>query len=148
MTKGLEGLDNAVHQTHAWINDLDSRLGWENKPRAFRLLKTALHELRDHLPVNESAHLAAQLPTLLRGVFYDQWKPATNPVKDRTAETMLDHVRHAFRTDPLIDPEGAVGAVFALLAEKVSPGEIAQVRQSLPPQVRALWPEPAKTSAG
>lgn len=148
MTKGLEGLDTAVHQTHVWINDLDARLGWENKPRAFRLLKAALHELRDHLPVNESAHLAAQLPTLLRGVFYDQWKPATNPVKDRAAQTMLDRIQHAFRTDPLSDPEMAVGAVFALLAEKVTPGEIAQVRQSLPPQIRALWPDAKAAQAG
>lgn len=32
MSAGLERIDHAVQQTHIWINDLDDRLGWDNKP--------------------------------------------------------------------------------------------------------------------
>jgi uncharacterized protein (DUF2267 family) len=52
---------------HTWINDLDERLEWNNKPRAYQLMKSVLHALRDWLQLEEAAHLGAQLPTLLRG---------------------------------------------------------------------------------
>jgi uncharacterized protein (DUF2267 family) len=140
---GLEGLDVAVQQAHTWINDLEERLHWRNKPRAYRLLKAVLHALRDHLPVNEAADLAAQLPTLIRGVYYDQWRPATTPVKDRHLDSFLARIDDAFKQDPLDFPSQDVAAVFALLSDKVSAGEIADVRQSLPAEVRMLWPEPS-----
>ena len=75
---GLEGLEHMVQVTHTWINDLDDRLGWNNKPRSYRLLKAVLHALRDWLQLNEAADLAAQLPTLLRGAYYEQWRPAND----------------------------------------------------------------------
>ena len=86
---GLGGIDQAVQQAHIWINDVDDRLGWGNKPRAYRLLRAVLHALRDHLPVNEAADLGAQLPTLIRGVYYEQWRPAVMPVKERHLEAFL-----------------------------------------------------------
>ena len=75
-TVKLKALDHTLQITHVWINDLDKRLGWENKARAYRLLKAVLHALRDWLRIDESAHFAAQLPELLRGVYYEQWRPA------------------------------------------------------------------------
>jgi len=63
---GLESIDHTVQLTHIWINDLDASLGWENKSRSYRLLRTVLQTLRDWLPVNEAVDLGAQLPTLLR----------------------------------------------------------------------------------
>ena len=137
---GLEGLDQAVQQAHIWINEIDRRLGWSNKPRAYRLLKAVLHALRDHLPVNEAADLGAQLPTLVRGVYYDQWRPAATPVKERHLDSFLAEIDRSFRTDPIDDTGEAAAAVFALLSEKVTAGEIADVRQSLPGAIRSLWP--------
>ena len=42
---GLESLQHSLELTHIWINDLDERLEWNNKPRAYRLLKSVLHAL-------------------------------------------------------------------------------------------------------
>jgi uncharacterized protein (DUF2267 family) len=137
---GLEGIDNAVQQTHIWINEIDQKLGWDNKPRAYRLLKAVLHALRDHLPVHEAVDLGAQLPTLIRGVYYDQWRPAATPVKDRRLESFLAEIDHSFKTDPMDNTSEAVSTVFALLSERVSAGEIEDVRKSLPAALRALWP--------
>ena len=139
-TTGLEGIDHAIQQTHIWINEIDVRLGWENKPRAYRLLKAVLHALRDHLLVNEAVDLAAQLPTFLRGVYYEQWRPATTPAKERDRESFLARIDEAFVGDPIGDTAKAVAVVFDLLSEKVSAGEIADVRHSLPGHLRALWP--------
>lgn len=145
---GLEGLERTVQLTHGWINDLNDRLCWNDKPRAYRLLKSVLHALRDWLEVDESANLAAQLPGLLRGAYYEQWRPATTPVKKRGRQQFLDHVDREFKRDPLWNTTEAVTAVFQLLSEKISAGEIEDVRHALPEDVRELWPEPQESSAG
>ena len=68
-TDRLESIDHTVQLTHIWINELDEMLGWSDKSRSYRLLRTVLQTLRDWLPVNRSADLAAQLPALFRGVY-------------------------------------------------------------------------------
>ena len=35
-----------------------------------------LHAVRDRLQVNDAVSLGAQLPELLRGAYYEQWRPA------------------------------------------------------------------------
>src|SRR6185436_1601070 len=116
-TQGLEGLEHTVQVTHAWINELDDRLRWNNKARSYRLLKAVLHALRDSLRVNEAVDLGAQLPGLLRGAYYEQWRPATTPIKSRSVEEFLQRVNEAFRRDPLAEPSLAVLAVFQLLSK-------------------------------
>jgi uncharacterized protein (DUF2267 family) len=140
--QGLEGLDHTVQQTHIWINELDARLEWNNKARSYRLLKAVLHALRDSLQVNEAADLGAQLPGLLRGAYYEQWRPSTTPTKNRKIEDFLGRVDEQFRKDPLANSAQAVMAVFQLLSKKISEGEIEDVRRSLPEDVRNIWPEP------
>jgi uncharacterized protein (DUF2267 family) len=81
-----------------WINELDDRLGWNNKPRSYRLLKAVLHALRDWLQLNEAADLAAQLPTLLRGAYSEQWRPAVTPVKHRTKADFFGISRRYLQT--------------------------------------------------
>jgi len=138
---GLQALDHAVQITHVWINDLDQRVGWDNKPRTYRLLKAVLHALRDWLQINESAHLAAQLPELLRGAYYEQWRPAATPVKKRSKADFIARVADSFKTDPMENPAQAILAVFELLSEKITRGEIKKVRHSLPQELQNLWPQ-------
>jgi uncharacterized protein (DUF2267 family) len=140
-SQGLEGLDHTVQLTHTWINDLDNRLQWHNKARSYRLLKAVLHTLRDSLRVNEAVDLGAQLPGLLRGAYYEQWRPATTPVKNHDVREFLARVNESFGRDPLADPAQAVMAVFQLLSSKITEGEIEDVRGCLPEAVRNIWPE-------
>jgi uncharacterized protein (DUF2267 family) len=143
---GLESIDHTVQLTHIWINDLDSRLGWENKHRSYRLLRTVLQALRDWLPVNEAAGLGAQLPELLRGVYYEHWRPSRTPVKHRNKAEFLARVADAFRNDPILSTSDAVAAVFELLSDKIAAGEIEDVRHELPADIRGLWPLPSQTA--
>lgn len=138
-TDRLESIDHTVQLTYIWINELDEMLGWSDKSRSYRLLRTVLQTLRDWLPVNESADLAAQLPALLRGVYYEHWRPATTPVKQRSKADFLARVDHAFVGDPILYTAEAVSIVFQFLSGKVSAGEIADVRHALPADLRALW---------
>lgn len=147
-TGGLETLSHTLQLTHIWINELDSILGWDNKARSYRLLRTVLQALRDWLPVNEAADLGAQLPMLLRGAYYEQWRPATTPVKHRSAADFFARVDAAFKQDPLIFTRDAVAAVLELLSSKIAAGEIEDVRNSLPADLRTAWPDPLLKSAG
>ena len=124
---GLESIDHTVQLTHAWINDLDAQLRWNNKHKSYRVLTVVLHALRDWLPINEAADLAAQLPTHLRGVYYEQWRPATVPVKKRSKVDFLGWVNVVFVNDWLFELEFIVIAVLLLLSDKIIVGEIFDV---------------------
>jgi uncharacterized protein (DUF2267 family) len=138
-TVGLESIDHTVQLTHGWINELDAMLGWNDKARSYRLLRSVLQALRDWLPVNESADFAAQLPNLLRGVYYEHWRPAATPVKQRSKADFLARIDHAFVGDPIAYTAEAISIAFQFLSTKIAAGEIADVRHALPADVRALW---------
>lgn len=141
--QGLQGIDRTVQQTHIWINELADALNWDSA-RSYRLLRAVLHALRDFLPVNESANLAAQLPTLIRGVYYEQWRPNLLTAKERNCRRFIAQINDQFQSDPIEDVRSAIGAVLQLLSSKVSAGEIQDVQRNLSFDVRALWPSPRK----
>jgi uncharacterized protein (DUF2267 family) len=137
---GLESIDHTVQLTHMWINDLDARLGWDNKHRSYRLLRIVLQAIRDWLKVEEAAKFGAQLPELLRGVYYEQWQPAKTPVKKRRKVDFIARVDHAFEAGSLVFTSEAISTVFQFLSDKITPGEIEHVHHALPADIRALWP--------
>src|SRR5258706_13987050 len=73
--------DTTIRKTADWLRQIMQALGWENEQRAYLALRAVLHTLRDRLPIAEAAHLGAQLPMLIRGFYYDGWKPASKPLK-------------------------------------------------------------------
>ena len=146
-TTGLESIDHTAEITHRWINELDGFfLGWGDRPKSYRLLRVVLQALRDWLPINESADLAAQLPNLLRGVYYEHWRPATTPLKKRSKADFLARVQAAFAEDPTVCAAEAVSETFRFLSTKISAGEIGDVLHALPADVRVLWPDPSKAA--
>jgi uncharacterized protein (DUF2267 family) len=56
------------------------------------VLRTYLHALRDRLTVDEAAELAAQLPELIRGIYYEGWDPSKTPVRYEDLADFLDRV--------------------------------------------------------
>lgn len=139
---GLDIFDATLQKTIPWINDLAAELGWENKHQVFQGLRATLHALRDRLTVAEASHLGAQLPILLAGFYYENWRPGASLSKDRNKEEFLNHIRYYFRNvNPDLDAELLVRAVFKILTQRISPGEITDVIRMLPATLRELWPE-------
>jgi uncharacterized protein (DUF2267 family) len=123
-----------------WLKDIMEEEGWRDRHRAYKALRTVLHLLRDRLTTEEAAHLGAELPMLIRGIYYEGWNPTDNP-KKRTKEAFLSYVAENFHNDPDIDPEEVVRSVFTVISSHVPEGEIADIRAILPEDLKHLWPE-------
>jgi uncharacterized protein (DUF2267 family) len=135
----IDTIDHTVQLTNEWLNQLSERLDWDDPHKSYRLLRVALQALRDWLPMDEAVHLGAQMPILLRGLYYEGWHPAKTPVKERDLDAFLARVGSMFANDPDIDIAHAVAAVFWLLDTRVSEGEVEDVRNALPAKLRGLW---------
>jgi len=130
---------HAANQAQQWVNELAKDLNW-NEQRAHRLLKCVLHTLRDWLSPQEMADLSAQLPVLIRGIYFEGWKPMETPVFDRKKRDFVTRVRASMVGDSNVDIDAPISAVFKLLDRHISHGEIVQVRNSMKKSLRELWP--------
>ena len=137
-------LTHAVQQTQVWLKELRDNGDLADEHVAYSVLRAVLHQLRDRLTLEEAVQLGAQLPLIVRGVYYEGWRPSRVPEKLRSKQKFLDGV--TMKLLPLqIAPEPAVRDVFALLAHHSDPGEIADVIEQLPKEIKELWPEGART---
>lgn len=135
----IAAFTQAAQQAQQWVNELADDLDWPER-RAYHLLRCVLHAIRDWLPQEEMTDLAAQLPALIRGVYFEGWKPLDTPVGNRKKEDFIERIQSAFADDRLNDPDAAVTAVFRLLGKHVSRGEIVQVRNAMKKPLQELWP--------
>lgn len=135
----ISSFTQAAQQAQQWVNELAADLNW-SEPRAHHLLRSVLHALRDWLSPEEAADLSAQLPVLVRGIFFEGWQPQESPVWDRKKEDFVLRIGRDFEHDMLHDADTAIAAVFRLLDRHISPGEILQVRNSMKKSLRQLWP--------
>jgi uncharacterized protein (DUF2267 family) len=136
-----EVFGTTLEKTNRWVNEISDLLHWDDHHKAYHGLRAVLHVLRDRLPVPEAAHLGAQLPMLVRGFYYDNWKPAATPTKIKTAQEFYDAVRENFAADRNVNPVRLTEAVLKVLSTHTSPGELEKVLGIFPPELRALFLE-------
>ena len=129
-----------------WVQDVAHAMRTNDRREAQVALRAVLQALRDHLPVDEAVHLGAQLPRLLRGLYYEGWRPSGKPLKERSRDAFLDEVRQRAHR-PSLDAATAASAVFGVIAHRVSQGEVEDVRHCLPKGIRGLWPDEEAVSA-
>ena len=131
-------IEHSAQKAHEWVNEVGAELEITDRRQAFRLLRAFLHALRDRLTVDEAAQLAAQLPTLIRGVYYEGWDPSSTPETYRDSHTFLDRIAGEAGLSGETEASYAVQGLAAILRRHVSEGELRDVLQTLPPAVRSL----------
>jgi uncharacterized protein (DUF2267 family) len=132
--------ETTFQTTNVWLKELKEELGSHDPQQAYHAYRAVLHALRDLLTVSEVADLGAQLPMLLRGLYYEGWNPGKTHSGERKKEAFLRHIGSEFRADPALFPENVAWAVFKILKKHVSAGEIKDVKHVLPAEIRSLWP--------
>ena len=76
---------------------------------------------------------------LIRGFYYEGWRPEGRPFKYRHKEEFFAQVAKTLPGMEQAELERAIRAVFKVLSSQVTGGEIAQVRDQLPAEVREFW---------
>jgi uncharacterized protein (DUF2267 family) len=132
-----DAIDTTVQKTYRWLHELAEELGGASRDEAYDVLRGYLHTLRDRLTVNQAAHLGAQLPMLVRGIYYEGWNPAKVPRKMKADEFLESFVRQGGNATDW-PAEQALRAATRVLLLHVTGGEALDVLNSLPADVRGL----------
>jgi uncharacterized protein (DUF2267 family) len=131
--------DHATEKANVWVKDMMRELATDDPKQAYHALSAALQAVRDRISVDEAAQLAAQLPVLVRGLFYEGWRPSTTPLHLRRPEQLLALVEQRLGDGgQLIDPERALGATFEVLRKHLSAGALASLAHLLPRSLAEL----------
>jgi uncharacterized protein (DUF2267 family) len=133
--------ETSLDKTNVILKDIEQAYGWpkERRNQSYAALRTVLHLLRDRLPVEESVQFAAQLPVLVRGVYFEGWDPTVVPIK-LNREDFLFEVRQNFQWDVEGGTERLVRTVLDALRQHVTQGEWDDVRSQVPKDLARIIP--------
>ncbi len=136
----VEGIDETVLKTHLWLKEISEALGTgEDRQRSYLALRAVLHALRDRLSTDHVAQFGAQLPMLVRGIYFEGWDPAWEAEKIRSQQVFLARVaREAFLQDEL-GAALAVRSVAEVIRRHVSAGQFDDILGVLPAGIRELF---------
>jgi uncharacterized protein (DUF2267 family) len=134
----VDSIDRSVHKTNEWLADLEAELGIDDRKDAWRILRAYLQLLRDQLTMDEAAQLAAQLPMVLRGAFYEGFDPGHHPAKVRDREQFLTLLAERAQLSDTNEAARAAEAATTVLRRHVTEGEVADVLAQLPTELREV----------
>ncbi|MFG2054669.1 DUF2267 domain-containing protein [Micromonospora sp. NPDC048930] len=134
-------VEASVEKTNLILKDIEQAFGWPKSQRnqSYCALRTVLHLLRDRMPVQESVEFSAQLPLLLRGIYFDGWKPMDVPVKLSRDDFLLE-VRQRFPYDVDASMHRVVQVVLDALSRHVTRGAWGDVKDNMPQDLVNVFP--------
>lgn len=143
MADNVAAISTTVEKTNRILSEIEREMGWRDRPnQALSALRVVLHALRDRLPVNEAANLGAQLPELVRGIYYEGWSPSRVPVKMNREEFLEEIRRHfIYAREAGIDIEHMARVVLETVSLNVDHAEIRKIKASLPKSLAPLLPD-------
>lgn len=122
-----------------WLHAIAVEMGQEDRPDiAFQALRSVLHTIRDRSTPSEVFDLSAQLPLMVRGVFFEGYNLKDKPEK-LDADEFLETIEMGFFGNTSIDAEVALRAVLKLLYQKISEGEMEDIYSGMPKDIKELW---------
>ena len=143
MTDHVAAISTTVEKTNRILSEIEREMGWRGRPdQALSALRVVLHTLRDRLPINAAASLGAQLPELVRGIYYEGWAPARVPVKMNRDEFLDEIARHfIYSGEEGFDAAQMASTVLETIALHLDHGEVEKIRAALPKGIAALMPD-------
>ncbi|WP_432827329.1 DUF2267 domain-containing protein [Dactylosporangium sp. CA-092794] len=133
---GPDPFNHALHTANVWLADIAGAFDTGDRRYTQRALRAWLHALRDRLTVTSAAKFGAQLPELLRGIYYDGWAPSKVPVR-YGVEQYLQRFAAQSGISPAQVPATAA-TITQVIGEHMSPGQLAESLSELPADLRAV----------
>lgn len=143
---GVSTLDHTVQETNIWLKAIAEQLHFDDRHHAYSALRAVLHAVRDRLPPEAAVHLGAQLPILVRGIYYENWHMAGTPTREHSVQEFADRVLEELPPLFPVDALTVTRGVFEILWEKIDPGEFAKLTAHFPASLRTLRPQTAQRS--
>jgi uncharacterized protein (DUF2267 family) len=140
-TTGYHSFDTTVDKTNRLLKEIEQEYGWpkDRRNQSYAALRGVLHAIRDRLTVEESAQFSAQLPMLVRGLYYEGWDPTHVPVR-MGREDFLARVRQVFPYEVRGGTEELVTTVIKALKIYGTEGEWEDIRASMPKELATVVP--------
>lgn len=135
-SSGTDNFSHALSTANTWLADISAGLNTDDRHFSHRALRAWLHTLRDRLTVDAVAKFGAQLPELMRGVYYDGWEPNRNPVK-YNADQYVQRFAWEARI-PTADVGAVASAITAVLADRLSAGQLEEALAAFPAGLREM----------
>ena len=139
MQSSIDIVDHNVKTINTWLKDISEELDGIGEEAAWARLKAVLQTLRDRITVDEAAHFAAQLPIIVRGLYFEGWHPAETPHKWRDRQEYLDAFNQKLYGDG--SGEEILKAVLRVLDRHLDSNELTRVKEMHPKEVWDLWPQ-------
>jgi len=130
-------LNKHVHKALEWINEINDSLEWDSQAYALDALRAVLHQLRDNLPTIDAVHLGAQFPLIIRGIYFEEWRPSQVPFKQKQKQFFIESVRdnlerYTRKSFEDEDVEFIIRTVFQILSSHIDDGESGKLLRILP----------------
>ncbi len=135
-----------ANEGNAFLNAYTEHMGFgPDKDKAGRILSATLYALRDIIPFEESLQLIAQLPMFLKAVYVNGWTMRRRPDRIKRMEDFIELVKERDGVAAVNDfgyeddlAEKYLQLTFMFLRKHVSLGELEDVRDSLPKDLKHM----------
>ncbi|NKY59373.1 DUF2267 domain-containing protein [Nocardia flavorosea] len=126
----------AIDTAHQWLRAVTEDLGTYDRNFAHRALRAWLHTVRDSVGAGTAAQLAAQLPELFRGTFYEGWVPDEVPHPHTVESFLAQFAAEAGVSDD--EAAALLGAVTEAVSRLFSTGQLGRLLAEVPAPLRRL----------
>lgn len=141
MSTNITSLDRAIQSTILWLKDVQDELLWDDKEKTYRATKSVLQAIRDRLPIEEIAHLMANLPIIMKGMMMDGYDYQEKPARIKTVEDFYNCIQEYYdvlRRDEL-NAKDVTHAVVTMLKKRVGEGEVRKIAANMPAELKPLF---------
>lgn len=136
-----DSIDDAADGAQDWLRAIAEQLDCRDLRTAYHALRAVLHVMRDRLPLPDAVAFGAQLPLLIRGIYYESWSPHAPPPRACHVEEFLGLIeRNLADADIKLGPQQVADAVFNQLRAHLFPTDVERVLPAaMPPGMRLLF---------
>jgi len=138
-----EDVRHASRDFEAWMSDLRARTFLATGGQCYSSLRAVLHEVRKHLNTDVAVAFGDLLPPLVRGIYYEGWRPF-EAVQPLVSIPQLTESVVASLAPHIVPPITIVTDVFAVMAGRLDGLRARIVVDRFPPLLARLWKDAAK----